>query len=151
MPSNFFNISSAFSSSVINSESTNSISTFTLFANPPCFKLSTTDKYESSKLIYLPTIAILTAFSGIFFIFSIIFSHFSFLGALFFKLRCSQTTLANPSLSSINGTSYNTSTVEFCITFSFLTLQNNAILSFIPSGIPIPDLQTNTSGFIPYD
>ena len=47
------------------------------------------------------------------------------------------TSFAKPSFSSIKGTSYKHSTVLFCITLSFFTLQNKANFSLTSSGISI--------------
>ena len=49
------------------------------------------------------------------------------------------------------GTSYKQDAVLFAITLLFLTLQNRAIFSLKFSGISTSVLQTNMSGFIPYD
>ena len=112
--------------------------------------LSAIDKYESSNFTYFPTIAIFTFSSFKFLIFLINSSQLKLLG-ISLNFNFSHILLANPSFSSINGTSYKFSTVLFCITSCFLTLQNNAIFCFKFSSISCSALQTNMSGFIPID
>ena len=136
---------------LIFSQFTISIFTFALLANPPCFTASITEIYESSNFTYFPTIAMFMSLSITFFTLNIIFSHSSFLGSMFSNFNFSHALIANPSFSSISGTSYNIFTVLFCITSSFLTLQNSAIFSFIDSSISFSALHTNISGFIPND
>ena len=65
--------------SVIVSESTTSTLTLTLFLYPACFKLSITEIYASSNLIYLPTKQTVIS-SLILLILLIIFSHSLLLG-----------------------------------------------------------------------
>ena len=99
--------------SFISSESTKSISTFTLFANPACLKLSATERYESSNATYFPTIATFTGPASICLIWSIIACHSSFLGSTLSKFKHLHTSLVSPSSSSISGTAYKLSTVLF--------------------------------------
>ena len=120
-------------------------------AKPPCFILSTTDKYASSNFTYFPTIAIFTASPFIFFIFLIKLSQSLLLGSILSKCKCLQTCTASPFFSKIKGTSYSIFALLFSITFSGLTLQNIAIFSFIEFGIGSSVLHTNISGFIPID
>ena len=146
----FFNVSSTFSSFIF-SQFTISIFTLTLLANPPCLTASITEIYESSNFTYFPTIATFIFLSSTFFTLVIMFSHSAFLGSKFSNFSFSQVLIASPSFSSIIGTSYNIFAVLFCITSSFLTLQNSAIFSFIFSSISFSALHTNISGFIPND
>ena len=150
IPSYADNFSFTFSA-VIFSASTKSVFTVTPFSIPACFKLSITDKYESSNLTYFPTIAIFTTLSEIFFIFSFNFSHSILFDSIFSNCKCLHTSYANPSFSSKSGTSYKQFAVLLAITLSFLTLQNKAIFSLKLFGISFSVRQTKISGFIPKD
>ena len=133
MPSTSPSVSSTFSG-VTSSESTHLISTSASFATPACFKDSTTEIYASCSETYLPTRATRTFFSGFFQAVIISFHSFHACGSGAGQSMCKHlhTTSARCSFSIARGTSYNTSTSRFWITFWLGTLQNSAILSFKP-------------------
>ncbi|CAC7111089.1 Uncharacterised protein [Staphylococcus aureus] len=145
IPSTSARYSAAFSS-VTSLESIHLMSISLAKGYPACFNDSTTDKYASCKLTYLPTKPIvilpskLLTISNNCFHSSSCVSYFAFnckrlitISSIFCWLNC-------------NGISYKESASRHSITLSLLMSQNNAILSFKSCVISYSVLTTIKSG-----
>ena len=144
IPSTLLNMFLAFSA-VTSTAFIHCILTFASLASPPWFKASTTEIYASCNSTYLPTKAIVTSFLR-FFILSTISIHSLLLISMHPNCNFSTTSLSNPSLCNINGTSYKLLASKFCITFLASRLQNKPILLLKLSFNGFSDLHTIMSG-----